>query len=198
LRESGENRQETGESQSEQEKRQWVRPDVRRIIEQEIIANTYFNTGGTEERKFPEQQEQRRHMQEVQGTISERVDTNTKCERLQKSKQGEQQPLLNVERNDSQDDITNTPSIGVEGGRAIREQEPRIQIEEGVFGCHNPGTDWANFPTQSPVHSRDDGISSRLAGITFPKHRNESIKAYGNAIVPQVAYQIFKAIELCD
>lgn len=26
------------------------------------------------------------------------------------------------------------------------------------------------------------------------KTRNESIKAYGNAIVPQVAYQIFKAI----
>jgi len=26
-------------------------------------------------------------------------------------------------------------------------------------------------------------------------HRNESIKAYGNAIVPQVVYQIFKAIE---
>jgi len=35
-----------------------------------------------------------------------------------------------------------------------------------------------------------------LDGITFPKWRNESIKAYGNAIVPQVAYQIFKAIEI--
>jgi DNA (cytosine-5)-methyltransferase 1 len=33
-----------------------------------------------------------------------------------------------------------------------------------------------------------------LAGITVSKHRNESIKAYGNAIVPQVAFQIFKAI----
>lgn len=27
--------------------------------------------------------------------------------------------------------------------------------------------------------------------------RQESVKAYGNAIVPQVAYEIFKAIELC-
>lgn len=53
---------------------------------------------------------------------------------------------------------------------------------------------WQNFPTQSPICSGDDGISSRLAGITFPKFRNESIKAYGNAIVPQVAFQIFKAI----
>ena len=53
---------------------------------------------------------------------------------------------------------------------------------------------WDRWPTQSPVCSRDDGISTRLDGITFPKWRNESIKAYGNAIVPQVAYQIFKAI----
>ncbi len=53
---------------------------------------------------------------------------------------------------------------------------------------------WNGFPTQSPVCSRDDGLSSRLAGITVSKHRNESIKAYGNAIVPQVVYQIFKAI----
>jgi DNA (cytosine-5)-methyltransferase 1 len=34
-----------------------------------------------------------------------------------------------------------------------------------------------------------------LDGITFPKWRSESIKAYGNAIVPQVAFQIFKALE---
>jgi DNA (cytosine-5)-methyltransferase 1 len=29
---------------------------------------------------------------------------------------------------------------------------------------------------------------------TFPSIRRESIKAAGNAIVPQVAYEIFKAI----
>ena len=52
-----------------------------------------------------------------------------------------------------------------------------------------------NFPTQSPICSGDDGISNRLDGITFPKWRAESIKGYGNAIVPQVAFEIFKAIE---
>ena len=52
-----------------------------------------------------------------------------------------------------------------------------------------------SFPTQSPVCSRNDGISSRLVGITFSKHRQESIKAYGNAVVPQLVLQIFKAIE---
>ena len=54
---------------------------------------------------------------------------------------------------------------------------------------------WENFPTVSPVHYGDDGISDRLDSITFPKWRNESIKAGGNAIVPQVVYQIFKSIE---
>lgn len=53
---------------------------------------------------------------------------------------------------------------------------------------------WQDFPTQSPVCGGDDGLPTELDGITFSKWRNESIKAYGNAIVPQVAYQIFKAI----
>jgi DNA (cytosine-5)-methyltransferase 1 len=34
-----------------------------------------------------------------------------------------------------------------------------------------------------------------LDGITFPKWRRESIKAYGNAIVPQVVYEIFQSIQ---
>lgn len=54
---------------------------------------------------------------------------------------------------------------------------------------------WENFPTQSPVCSRDDGIFTGLDGISFSKWRQESIKAYGNAIVPQVMYEIFLAIE---
>jgi hypothetical protein len=55
---------------------------------------------------------------------------------------------------------------------------------------------WKNFPTVSPICNGDDGLSNRLDSITFPKWRNESIKAGGNAIVPQVAYQIFKALSL--
>ena len=54
---------------------------------------------------------------------------------------------------------------------------------------------WTNFPTVSPICDGDDGISDRLDSITFPKWRQESIKAGGNAIVPQVVHQIFKAIE---
>jgi len=53
---------------------------------------------------------------------------------------------------------------------------------------------WHNFPTQSPVCFGNDGFSAGLDGITFPKWRNESIKAAGNAIVPQIAYRIFETI----
>lgn len=41
----------------------------------------------------------------------------------------------------------------------------------------------------------DDGVPRELDGITLPRWRRESLKAYGNAIVPQVAYKIFQAID---
>ena len=61
-----------------------------------------------------------------------------------------------------------------------------------------PIQNWHNFPTQSPVCSRNDGLPGGLDGITFSKWRNESIKAYGNAIVPQVVFEIFKTIGKLD
>jgi len=65
----------------------------------------------------------------------------------------------------------------------------------GGNGCFGRLTDWTRFPTVEPsVHSGNDGFPAGLAGITVSRHRRESIKAYGNAIVPQVAVQIFKAI----
>ena len=56
---------------------------------------------------------------------------------------------------------------------------------------------WKDFPTQPPICSRDDGLSIRMADLTisFPKWRSKSVEALGNAWVPQVAYEIFKAIE---
>lgn len=54
---------------------------------------------------------------------------------------------------------------------------------------------WRYFPTQPPVCRGYDGLSGRLVGITFPKWREQTIKMFGNSIVPQVAYQIYRAIE---
>ena len=66
---------------------------------------------------------------------------------------------------------------------------------------------WANFPTQSPVRRGDDGLSDWLEfdavfeGIPTPRRakaynrwREQAIKAYGNAVVPQVVLQIFETI----
>jgi DNA (cytosine-5)-methyltransferase 1 len=64
------------------------------------------------------------------------------------------------------------------------------ELDEKVF--------WNEFPTQHPICSGDDGLSTKLDGIAFSKWRQESIKGYGNAIVPQVAYQIFKVIAEMD
>lgn len=58
--------------------------------------------------------------------------------------------------------------------------------------------DWSNFPTQPPVCGGDDGLPSQLDGITFPKWRSESIKAYGNAVVPLEVLEIFKSIEYAE
>lgn len=100
-----------------------------------------------------------------------------------------------------QRDVTDTKCDGLsrqwENIRPIGSTENRIR-KASRFDLYNEGSrisgNWTKWPTQSPVCSRNDGISPELAGITFSKHRNESIKAYGNAIVPQVVYQIFKAI----
>jgi len=57
------------------------------------------------------------------------------------------------------------------------------------------GTQWEGFPTQPPVCGGDDGLPTELDGITFSKWRAESIKGYGNAIVPQIAVQLFQILE---
>lgn len=85
------------------------------------------------------------------------------------------------------------------GKRRLKLQSPAqpVQTQEwySQYGDAKPRIpDWKNFPTESPVCGRDDGISARLDGITFPAWCGRSIKAYGNAIVPQVALQLFKTI----
>lgn len=79
-----------------------------------------------------------------------------------------------------------------------RERQDNRQGEPRQPDQTRPPTDWQDFPTVPPICGGDDGLPERLDGITFPKWRRESIKAYGNAIVPQVALQIFRALEDID
>lgn len=71
---------------------------------------------------------------------------------------------------------------------------------------HYKQPDWKEFPTVSPISIRNDGISSGLVRYSDGTNsrfneaqvksrlRKESIKASGNAITPQVCYEIFSAI----
>ena len=71
-----------------------------------------------------------------------------------------------------------------------RKEEPAAG-RPSRFLCPN----WEEFPTQSPVCGRDDGVPHELDGITFSSWRQQSVKGYGNDIVPQVIHEIFKAID---
>lgn len=96
--------------------------------------------------------------------------------------------------NNGSQDVTDTINERLEGKcRTIRELEGGFR-PKCTNSQANESNTWENFPTQPPLCGGDDGLPKELDGITFPKWRKESIKAYGNAIVPQVVYEIFKVI----
>lgn len=110
---------------------------------------------------------------QINGLGNERITTNSKCNGVQ---QNEAASLCNGNRNN-------------------KEQTHFRQNITGRIGTAVEPFDWSEWPTQSPILSGNDGIPTELDNITISKWRNESIKAYGNAIVPQVAFEIFKAVE---
>jgi len=56
---------------------------------------------------------------------------------------------------------------------------------------------WKEVAFATCDDTMDDGLSRLVDGIPYsrPKWRKDSLKAYGNGIVPQVAIEIFKAIK---
>ena len=141
------------------------------------------------------------------GNTSKYNATNSELFRLQHSKEAgdisKSKTEMEGERSESSGttkadggkrDTTNTNSTLLEYGNGEgkdgwNKQEVRAKSFSG------PGS-WEAFPTQSPVCSRDDGIPFKLDGITFSRWRSESIKGYGNAIVPHIAFNIFKTIAI--
>lgn len=84
---------------------------------------------------------------------------------------------------------SNTP------GKRLWREGNRIR-ETRLFDKTSQKNDWENFPSQSPICCRNDGISYELDGITFSKWRRHSIKGFGNAVVPNIPYEIFKCIDV--
>ena len=110
-------------------------------------------------------------------------------------------------------DATDASDTRLQGGekfRSIASEWPESDKQPTGRIC----SDWQNFPTQSPICNGDDGVSAGLvryilrnggdcyteeeaekeAKRIISKVRAEGIKAGGNAIVHQVALQIFKSI----
>ena len=173
------------------------------------IANTESQQS---ERMQPEQrefsQQEQRQLGGTGGEMGYRNDTDTTSE-LQQGNESRKCGDEGREVIQQKHGETNTkqPRTMGENGNATNprcsERKNRIHGEEqgwetAEFGnCYTKLGAWAKFPITEPtICGGNDGISPELDGITFPKWRNESIKAFGNAIVPQVAYQIFKAIQL--
>lgn len=99
------------------------------------------------------------------------------------------------------DGSKNVPFADTKGTGCTRKLlEQKAKGKSDGQNCRINKPNFRNFPTQSPVCSRNDGLPFRVAdlAISFPKWRSKSIEALGNAIVPQVIYEIFKAIENYD
>ena len=95
------------------------------------------------------------------------------------------------------DGSKNAPFAHAKGARSARELfGKQKQIQSDRQNCGIDKSDFRCFPTQSPICSRNDGLPFRVADLTisFAKWRSKSIEALGNAWVPQVAFEIFKAI----
>jgi len=178
----GEDRSAQGESVGEENQRQRLRPDDRGIGKPGDVANP---TSDKDNRNGWSGQKRAAFFTEPSGTdeqgaVADPTGINT-------GRAGGPEELDNTRRETSEHE---------QSGCKLRNRPATIS-ESGATpdpaGIRHPG--WENFPTQPPVRCGNDGISAELVGITFPKHRNESIKAYGNAVVPQVVYQIFKAVQ---
>ena len=128
---------------------------------------------------------------DLQGNASDTECIGLQCEGQSAELEGKRFSEYNAQNN-----VQHTYGIGQECRMHSQQSENAIsELVSKSNAWFNQRESWHNFPTQSPICSGDDGISNQLDGITFSKWRNESIKAYGNAVVPQVVYQIFKAIE---
>jgi DNA (cytosine-5)-methyltransferase 1 len=138
-----------------------------------------------------------RFQRNATNTNNTRADNilRTERERSEKNHGRKEQSFIEHREDGSNGDATNTYLHG------CNERNGQHEIHTGERGVdafddtRKVFDRWERFPTQSGVLRGNDGLPNRLDGIAFSKWRNESIKAYGNAVVPALVYQIFKTIQ---
>lgn len=137
--------------------------------------------------------------------------THSCCKRLEKRSE-QRRSKVEEKRSSEENDRAERPCSEWPSADTEIQQSDKLRLEQSGNGqqkqeqfgrgdCQDGGVAglgrWKSFPTQSPVHRGNDGVPFPLDDLTISpsKWRTESLKAYGNAIVPQVMYEIFKAIE---
>lgn len=161
-----------------------------------------FRETGCETGKMQSQQEKwERLRDDVERNDAQEIVANTNSEKLQE--------WFKAGGRENKKKVRTGLDNGIERFSNLQYASNSNQFNGNISRFHSSGIpqlkttgiqkdNWQDFPTQSPICCRNDGISLGLDGSSFSKWRTESIKSYGNAIVPQVAYEIFKAIELVN
>lgn len=82
--------------------------------------------------------------------------------------------------------------------RIIEKKIQKVQTQSREFSGINKGEYDRWMLPEARVCELGKGFPYQLDNITISKWHGESVKALGNAIPPEVAYQIFKTIEACE
>lgn len=139
--------------------------------------------------------------------VGHRCDANTLADTNDTRLEGMHESRNRTQRPCTDGNAADTDNIGLwrwcsEDRNEWQDTQEDIRREllsqfERYNGDERCGERWCNFPSVSPVHRGNDGLPFPLDHLTLSpgKWRTEALKAYGNAIVPQVMYEIFRAIE---
>jgi len=172
------------------------------------ISTLRYKFNGNEQE---EMQQWQQSQFESYGSSNKRTATNSdnlrqhqcECDNEKFASQRGINALNDIDENATKKDVTNSVCKRLQRGLSARKYDGKQwngskgTIKQLVHSFESR-IQFQNFPTQSPICGGNDGLPSQLDGITFSKWRQESIKGYGNAIVPQVAYQIFNVIQMMD
>ena len=129
------------------------------------------------------------------------ISANTLCPGLQE--EGIEFQTEGVTRNIPQMGLATDSRSGRRDESYDDNGEPQVtpqeeRCTEQPVGADCPQNWWRDFPTIPPVCRGNDGLPFDISRLTIPfsRWRQESIKALGNSMVPQVVFELFKAIDM--